>query len=209
MGRRSTGAVTTNEITRLEITHLIKDKVIIKGRNVSGSLTWTSGGSIAFKSVYNADEKYLRVQYTFTDRHTGKKPNMDYKIEIITKPSNLGKGEVLYFLCPSSGLPCRILYLAYGSNIFKSRASYQNTIYYPQQTCSKKDRHNNRYWKLDKQLEELEKLRKTSTYKGKVTKRAIRVQKLEIKRWQADELRWGFESMPVSLQNAMGKNFKF
>jgi hypothetical protein len=101
------------------------------------------------------------------------------------------------------------LYLTYGSHIFKSRGSYKHTIYFFSQTCSKKDRHNNRYWKLDKQLKELEKLRKTNTYKGKVTQRAIRVQRLKFKQGHADELRWSYESMPVCLQKALGKNFKF
>ncbi|QHT71180.1 GH3 auxin-responsive promoter family protein [Rhodocytophaga rosea] len=209
MGRHSTGAVTTNEVCKLELKLLLRDKLIQKGSHVTGSLTWTNGSSAIVESVYKPDEKYVRLKYILTEYHSGKKFEYDYKIQLVVYPSNLGKGEVMYFLCPETGLPCRILYRTYGSHIYKSRNSYKNRIYYSLQTCSKKDRHNSRYWKLDRQLKRLEELRKPTTYKGKPTKRALRVQNLETKQWEADHLRWSLESMPVSLQKILGKNHKF
>lgn len=208
MGRNSTGAWTTNESSRIELKYLLENKILIKGSRTTGALSWTNGSTISFETQYDSNEIYFKLKYTLTEKSNGNQFEYDYKIQLAAYPSNLGKGEVLYFLCPVTGEPCRILYRAYGSHIYKSRDSYQNRIYYPSQTCSKKDRHNNRYWKLEKQLKELAKLRKTSTYKGKVTKRALRVKKLDNKQWEADELRWSLECMPISLQKEIKKGLK-
>ena len=109
MGRASTGAWTTTECRKLDLRYMLKVGWIKKGCKISGQMSWTDESTASFESVYTEDEKYLRMIYTVTDRQ-GTKTNYDYKIELVTVPSNLGKGDVLYFVCPESYKRARVLY---------------------------------------------------------------------------------------------------
>jgi hypothetical protein len=207
MGRGSTGAYTTKGSVRIELSYLLKEGYIKKGHCVTGILTWTNGSSIKTESKYTEEEKYLRLVYTLTDA-AGKKNSLDYKIALQTKPSNLGKGDVLYFVCPQSGCLCRVLYRAYSSHIWKSRASYSNRIYYPLQISSKLDKYNERYWELENELENLYKKNGAHTYKGMLTKRAKRIERLERIRKRMDMLRWSPLAMPKVLRLALEKGWQ-
>lgn len=133
MGRWSTGAITTNGAIRLELSYLIKNGYIKKGCNTSASPSWTGGSSINFESFYSNDNPYIRLKYTETVHSTGEESKHDYNIYLESIPSNLGKEEILYFICPDSGRRSRVLYRCYGSKIWKSREAYQNRIYYQTQ----------------------------------------------------------------------------
>jgi hypothetical protein len=205
MGRRSTGAITTKEACRIELSYLLKNGYIQKGKHITGPLHWTNGSSISIESKYTEQEKYLRVWYTLTDSREDKTYELDYKISLCAKPSNLGKGEVLYFVCPQTGNLCRILYRAYGSRIWKCREAYTYRIYYPIQTSSKMGKYNDRYWEAERNLEKMYTERATSTYKGKQTRRAKRMERLEETRHHMDLLRWSPISLPKSLLKEMEK----
>ena len=110
MGRRSTGALTTREAFRIELSYLLKNGYIQKGNHIIATLSWTNGSWIRIESKYTEEERYLRVKYTLTDSRDGKKHELDYKISLYAKPSNLGKGEVLYFVYPFTHRRCTILY---------------------------------------------------------------------------------------------------
>ena len=155
MGRNATGSMTTNAACRIELGYLLKNGYIKKGGSVFSTLSWTNGSNIGFESKYTDDEAYIRLIYTNTNQCTGEVTNHDYKIYLHEVPSNLGKGYVLYFICPSYGHYCRILYKCYGSLIWKSRLAYRNRIYYPSQVSSKTSYYNVRFWSLDNKLEEL------------------------------------------------------
>ena len=73
---------------------------------------------------------------------------------------------------------CRVLYLAYGSQYFKSRSAYQNRIYYNCQSCSKRDYANSRYWKLQKKYDKLMKTNFRESYKGKETRSLNKIDNL-------------------------------
>jgi hypothetical protein len=160
MGRNSTGAITTGEVIRIELSYLLKKGFIQKGCYLSGTMSWTNGSNISFESSFTKDFRYIRLVYQSTNNYTGEVTHHDYKIELTTLPSNLGKGEVIYFICPSTGRRARILYKCYGSLIWKSRTAYKNRIYYNSQQCSKNDYHNSRYWSIEKELERCYKRRK-------------------------------------------------
>ena len=185
MGRRWTGARSTNEVMRLELSGLIRDGMIKKDGTYRGSITWTRGGSISIETCNTQDEKFIKLSYT-----TGEsKKTMDYKINLVTVPSNLGNGEVLYFICPVTGEKCRILYGAYGCDIFKSIKAYNTRIYYRLQQESKSWLPNTKYWILDRRIKELEKKRFSHIYKGQKTKRAVLLEKLKTDQMEADMLR--------------------
>jgi hypothetical protein len=178
MGRVSTGAWTTKECQRIELTYLLKRGILKKGSIIKSSISWTNDNSIGIVGYWLEDEKYIRLIYTQTSSD-GTKKSHDYKIYLITVKSNLGKGDVLYFCCPESGKRCRILYSAYGSAIYKSRDTYQNKIYYPNQSCSKYYYWLTRYWATKEEVDKLKEKKYKSHYKGKKTKSIQRLEQLE------------------------------
>lgn len=196
MGRNSTGAWITTECRKLDLRYMLKVGWIKKRCKISGSMSWTDKSTASFESVYTEDEKYLRMIYTVTDRQ-GIKTNHDYKIELITVPSNLGKGDVLYFECPESYKRARVLYSAYRHHKYLHRDWYKERyglrLYYPTQQESKRYYNNSRFHNLKKQIEILEneltaKHRKL-TYNGKPTKEFLKLKKLIAQRNYHDEKR--------------------
>ena len=113
MGRQTTGALTTREAIRIELSYLIKMGMIKKGLQLSTSLSWNNNHSIRIETSYGIEaENYIRLIYILTDRE-GNTRNYDYKIRIVTVASNLRRGEILYFLCPITFKKCRILYRSF------------------------------------------------------------------------------------------------
>ena len=190
MGRFSTGAITTGEAIRIELSYLLNQGFIKKGCIIHGSLNWTNGSSISFISCLNENEKYLQLVYTNTSSYSGEVTKQDYKVELTTIPSNLGKGELIYFVCPDSGRRARILYKVYGSLHFKSRKAYRKRIYYSCQKSSRLEYHNDRYWELERLLGKLNQSAKKSNYQGKQTRLKERIAILKGKKNYHDLKRW-------------------
>ncbi|MDO9154161.1 MAG: hypothetical protein Q7U47_10780 [Paludibacter sp.] len=183
MGRYSTGATTVNAAQRIEMSYLIKRGYFKCFADKYGSHTqsmkWTDESSISIETVHKSNETYLRLYYTITSHHTGEKTEMDYKVFIEFIPSNLGKGNVIYFICPVSFKRCRILYRAYGSQYFKARGAYKYRLYYPAQTSSKKYQILDRFNTIKNKVEKWQNKKRMQTkFKGKPTKKAIKFEKL-------------------------------
>lgn len=209
MGRNNTGAVTTAECTRIELSTLIRWGYFKKGCIVSGNIKWTNGNAISISVDYSKGNPVMTVIYTITDHSTGQKYPYNYDIDLVKRPSNLGKGEVLYFVCPDSGKRCRILYRAYGYHKWKCREAYQNRIYYATQVCSKREKYNDRYWQLENKLDEYRKGRQSYTYNGQETKRAAKVRAMINERNRMDVLRWSPAAMPKALRKfAKGRDLR-
>ncbi|TKK65429.1 hypothetical protein FC093_20170 [Ilyomonas limi] len=212
MGRPSTGAWTVYESLRIDMPYLLKKGYIKKGSQLYFSLNWCdqrdnpTGSITCISSYLNTPENmYLELIYTLKSRSDGTKTDYRYKVYLCEVDSNLGKGKVLYFLCPQSGKKCRILYKAYDSPIFKSRESYNNRLYYDCQQSSKLNKYNDNYWRIDKHLNAIKKeaCNGKRTYKGILTKKAQRYKKLSLKQWEMDDLRWT-AGVPKALCKAMG-----
>lgn len=196
MGRYRTGAIFTSEARRLDLSFLLKEGFIKKNAKIQGVINWSirdePTGSMTILTNHAPDEKYIRLSYTATD-YNKVQTSFDYKIDLVEVDSNLGKGKVLYMICPESGRRSRILYLAYGANKFKCREAYQNRLYFSTQKSSKLDFWNTKYFEMVSKLEKFGSLR-TTTHKGKPTKRALRYDRLMIEKDNCDIQRWeGFE----------------
>ncbi|GAC1301427.1 MAG: hypothetical protein NVSMB24_04240 [Mucilaginibacter sp.] len=192
MGRWITGIQTTESAKIIDLAYLVKTKMLQKGFKKSGQLNWTSdgqpNGNIGIEcSYFGTDVDYIRLYYTQTKVEV--KTDLDYKIHLIEKDSNLGKGIILYMICCQSGNLCRKLYMAYGSSYFKCRQAYQNRIYYPIQRSSKLDRANSRFYEIESYFAKENKKRNTYKYNGQITKRALKNQRLEILHTKMDHLR--------------------
>lgn len=174
MGRYSRGVQTVDSAMRLELTFLMKQGYLIKGQKVRSKIKWPNGCQIGLEcDCRNYYDMFLRLSYIVTNQD-GTNAHEDYKVKIEAIPSNLGRGYVLYFVCPVNGSLCRKLYLAYGSLVFKARTAYNNRLYYPQQKDSKVSRilSSPKYYE-DKQ-KEFNLKRSYPTYKGKPTKRSVK-----------------------------------
>lgn len=165
MARYPTGAEITNEIERIELKYLLKNGFIKKDKTAHGSMAWTSGNKVSFISKYTTDEAYFLLYYKIVS--TGKE--YFYKIHLTKVASNLGVGEVLYFVCPETQKRCRILYRAYGSKTWKSRFAYKQRIYYKSQIASGFWSCLNRYEETGKLLTQLTPTIKKQHYKGRLT----------------------------------------
>jgi hypothetical protein len=206
MGRRSTGAWTVYESTRLELSYLIRNGYIKKNCIGSGQLAWDNGlgqrtATMGFKSSYlmDEDEKYVELTYTVTARD-GQETHYNYRIYFVEVPSNLGKGKVLYFQCPRTRRKCRILYMAYGYPQFMCRQAYKYRLYYDCQITSKLNKYNDAYWRLESHLKKIEgpSCYGSRTYRGELTKTAKRYCRLYEKQAWNEKARWTL-GMPLSL----------
>lgn len=198
MGRYSTGAPIAEASVRLSLTYLIREGFVRQGEYSSGSLNWTNGCSVQIFCVCLDGAKYVQLTYGATIN--GETVKHNHKIKLAAIPSNLGKGEVLYFVCPVSGRLCRYLYLSPQTLKFVSREANPARIYYRSQLSSKLDKSNDRYWAIESILKKLGKERHLLKYSGRKTRYALRIERLLKKRARADKLRWSAISMPMKLR---------
>lgn len=198
MGRYPAGVCFTSNSCKLDINYLRKKGLL--NHNIEGTLTWSNNYKLSFKYYSIEDNKALTLAYIFT--HKGKQSNCNYNIQIKLVPSNLGKGFNYYFICPVSGQLAKILYLCYDSHFFMHRDEYKRRnrrIYYPIQTASKYEYHDSRYWELERRtIPKLQIKRGKKHYKGKPTKRFLRLEKSWQLKNHFDEARWKPENLPKS-----------
>lgn len=181
-------AETVSGSCRIDMRFMAREKYIVRNAETWGVINWTGGQAVNFRCRMSQTEKYLRLMYAVTDRN-GKRTEYDYKIEIDEVQSNLGKGTILYFLCPESGKRSRILISAYGEPKFINREYYHTKyglrLYYGCQKTSKTDYHNTLYFDLKRKVERLEaelnKKHRNTHYRGRPTKDQIQLAK-----WKAE-----------------------
>ena len=179
-------AQTVSGSCKIDMRFMLRNGYIVKGKKLQGVLSWTNSGDISFVSCFNDDEKYLRLMYIITDSNE-QEYIYDYQIEIDEVDSNLGKGKILYFLCPDSGWRSKILHKAYGEHRFINREYYETKyglrIYYPTQKADKNHYHNDRYHSLKRKVDnlevELKAKHRNSHYKGKPIKEHLKLQKMK------------------------------
>lgn len=198
MGRQNTGALEGREVMRLEMS-LIKT-LIPKGDGMrAGSLNWSSGSNMSY--LIRRDGLNIDIRLRYTQTKNGEKKDYDYTIDIIPTPSNLGFGYVYHFRCPVTWQPSKILYLCYGSSRFMSRAGYLKhgvRIYYPSQLSGYYDRPNDKFWYLERYINEMEEKHPKTHYRGELTKPRERIERLKEKRDYYDSVRWYY--LPLKLR---------
>lgn len=136
----------------------------------SGVISWSTAGEvhskIGIKCSILEHRKFITLDYTQNGE------SINYNVKIVSKPSNLGKGEVFYFVCPNTGKHCRKLY--HCSKYFLHREAF-SYLYYEKQIESKKTRelHSvfDKAFLKDEVYEEQYKKHFKTHYNGKPTKR--------------------------------------
>ena len=174
MSRYSTYPFLFDEAKFISITNLKKWKYLEMNSSKSGTITWSRNGietsSIGIVMKMNDFETLLTVNYKCNDT------DYNYSISLVSVPSNLGKGEVWYFICPFTHKRCRKLHLI--NERFMHRSNLPSGMY-STQTHSKSWRSMKRvygsYFDSEKCYEQLYSKYFKKYYKGKPTKRYLKL----------------------------------
>lgn len=156
-----------DEEKQISITWLRQLGFLKKGVSwARGPLRWTRGGnpsgSVMATVTRTDDGGLLELDYLSNGKL------ISYSVKIEARPSNLGVGEVLYFICPATGQRCRVLYGI--GTYFLSRKAYPSSMY-SSQTQSKRWRDLQRVFKaIDSDNPFIKKYSRTH-YKGQPTAR--------------------------------------
>lgn len=163
-----------DEIKSISITDLKTMNYFNKNEKKTGVINWLrrgeNSGSISvevFTSDYN---NYILFSYNCNDN------SYNYKVNLVSTNSNLNKGKILYFLCNQTGMRCRKLHLING--IFQHRTA-SKTGMYSKQIESKNwrglSKYYGSYFESDNLYNELYSKYFKTHYKGKPTKRYLRI----------------------------------
>jgi len=139
-----------------------------KGGNIQWSRNGQPDGNIDIKVNTVEERPYLELDYKANGTP------INYRVRLVTIPSNLGIGLIWYFLCPVTGKRCRKLYLA--GNYFYHRTAYRGM--YEKQVQSKKYRELEKvcyFFKTDKLNEQLNAKNFKQTYNGIPTRNYLRL----------------------------------
>jgi hypothetical protein len=171
MPRYSNFPTLIDELRSFTISDLKKLGYFKKDTFISGTMNWinrynevTSSISIGVNnSEFNS---YLELDYKCNGEQ------MNYRVNIVMIPSNLGKGNVKYFICPFTNKRCSKLHLINGK--FMHRSALYNPLY-SKQVESKRWREMTKMFgapfELESLYEELYSKGFTRYYDGKPTKR--------------------------------------
>lgn len=116
--------------------------------------------------VLDGNEKHLTLTHT---SETEINITVNYRISMISIPSNIGKGFVTYFVCPSTGKHCRKLYSCGGKFLHRDVTG----LLYAQQ--AKKQPISCAYYLSKEQRNEPNTKYFKKYYKGDFTKRYFRI----------------------------------
>lgn len=142
--------------------------------HIGSSIIWSRNGvetsSIGIIIKMNDYESSITLKYNCNDT------DYDYKVRLVSIPSNLGKGEIWYFICPFTQKRCRKLHLINGR--FMHRSALPSGMY-SKQTQSKTWRQMEKiyspYFDSEKNYKELHSKYFKRYYNGKPTKRYIKL----------------------------------
>jgi hypothetical protein len=170
-------------VPRLEIKKLKEIGVLSLAKNQVTEMEYSDGTVFLLDKKKLGEDEYLRVRFT-VNFSNGESKDFERLIYIIERPSNLMKGVILYFGCPSSGSLAKTLYFDFKDFNFKSFKYYnypRRRLYYPLQMVSGKSRliaQERAYYNKISLLEEKAVL---NTYNGDATQLNKRIEKLYIK----------------------------
>ena len=163
-----------DEVKTVSISFLSKHGYLKANQWKAGSIHWSRNGenlgSISIRVNTQNESPYLELDYNCNQQP------IKYKAQLVSAPSNLGKGVVWYFICPKTNKRCRKLYLA--DTYFYHRSAFRGCMY-EKQTQSKKSRFFDKtlcvYFKSENLYSELYKKHFKKTYAGKPTKKYLRI----------------------------------
>ena len=163
-----------DEVKTVSISFLAKYNYLNSNQRQSGTITWSRNGNktdcISVRVNTQSEQPYIELEYRCNE------DPVKYRVQLVSAPSNLGKGVVWYFVCPVAGKRCRKLYL--GDTYFYHRSAFKGCMY-EKQTQSKKSRYLDKtlgvYFRTDHLFEQLNKKHFKKQYAGKPTKKYLKL----------------------------------
>lgn len=139
-----------------------------------GTLSWSHNGvncgKISIESAIYHDRPVIRLNYLYSGKL------INYTVDLVSKASNLGIGEIWYFICPHTQKRCKVLY-SIGEK-FLHREAYKGYLYESQKQ-SKRNRQLDKLYGavlgIDRLYEQLFEKHRKKQYAGKPTKRYARL----------------------------------
>lgn len=155
----------------IKIANLKKWDYLHPNQQKSGSITWSRDGvetsSISIYANTITNHPFIELSYTYNHDIPVK-----YQIDLVSIPSNLGKGLIWYFLCPITKKKCRIIYLV--DTYFLHREAFKGCFYEKQIQSNKYrfiEKNLGAYFESDHIYDQLYKKHFKKYYAGKPTKR--------------------------------------
>jgi len=176
MPKFSTFPTLYNEVLQINISKLKEWGYLKPGQINSGTINWSRNGnpagSISIEVNTNGEQPYIELDYKY------KNEPRKYKVNLVSTPSNLNKGEIWYFFCPHTNKRCRKLYSIGG--YFLHREAFKGCMY-ESQIQSKRYRELDKtfgaYFKSDDLYSQLYKKHFKKYYAGKPTKKYLQLMK--------------------------------
>ena len=165
-----------NELKTVSIFFLNRYGYLKQNNFQGGTISWSRNGqhtgSISITVNTYSESPYLLLNYKCNE------VPINYRVQLVSVPSNLGKGVVWYFICPHTGKRCRKLHLL--NNYFYHRSALKGCMY-EKQTFSKSmrylDKNFSYLYASDRVYSEINKKHFKKFYSGKPTKRYVRLTK--------------------------------
>jgi hypothetical protein len=150
MGRNPTGSKNLAEANPIRMRDLLKNGALKEGRVIKSRITLSGGLQLTLIGSLLKEDSYLDIAY----KRTGEAQERLFRIRIVKRTSNLGRGYIYSFECPRTGRRVRALYKPTGSDVWSSSYSYRGVdrIYYPAQRYSKLERATEGYYRLKDRL---------------------------------------------------------
>lgn len=179
MPKFSTNPIILDNVLQLNITYLKQCNYFEPNQLQSRVISWIKEGEVisSITIMVNTENNlpFITLNYNYENKQ------ICYSINIISKESNLNKGEILYFQCPVTNKLCRKLYFINGC--FLHREAMKGTMYHIQ-TESKQHRAITRKYKVTWKGNGYDQLNQKyfkAFYNGKPTKKYLRiVRKIEV-----------------------------
>lgn len=160
------------DISRLSKWGYLKPYQTITGATLTWSLNGQKTASVGISANMITTIPFIELDYKYNSQP------IRYKVNLVSIPSNLGKGYVWYFLCPKTKMRCRKLYLVDG--YFYHRSAFQGCMY-EKQTYSQANRslfrEYRRLFTSDDLYQQLNAKYFKRTYKGIRTKKYLKLLK--------------------------------
>ncbi len=175
-GRGNSNSLTIAETIKINIDNLLKSGCFVNGRSIYFTINWTNGAAVCITANCSGNKTSIELNYTT------KEQGYKYRVFITNIKSNLGSGNIYFFICPVSKKKCKTLFFSSQTGIFCSWKSQIKRIYYYSQIASKVQRSNARLYIIDKKINKLKAMNNTKSYNGKLTRRYLRTCSLYKKR---------------------------
>jgi hypothetical protein len=174
MPKPSTFPILIDELKNIGIPFLTKHGYLIPNRWKHGTINWERNGnktgSISIEVNTESEAPHIWLKYKCNETP------INCRVQLVSVPSNLGKGLVWYFICPLTGKRCRKLYLA--NTYFYNRLAFDGAMY-QKQTQSKKSRYIGKtlgaYFQSEQLFELIYKKHFKKHYAGKPTKQYLKL----------------------------------